>query len=531
MKRSIFVVFGKLGRFLTRRIILVFGLLFCAAVVGALWNMASLSNNLIQAQALENAHLYADSIAKSRNLYSSDVVNRLTEIDGVTITHDYQNRKGAVPLPATYLIQLSHILSSETSGLTVKLYSDYPFPWRRETGGAKDDFERAALSQLRQHPDQPFFRVEPVQGRPSLRFAQADIMKPSCVGCHDTHPDSPKRDWKVGDVRGVLEVIQPLDSFEAQTRHGLKGTFITMSGLSVVGLAGLAIAINQLQQYSKNLERRVKERTTELAEANEEILELNQRLNHENTRMSAELSVARQLQRIILPEEHELLAIDGLDIAGFMQPAEEVGGDYYDVLRSDNGAVKIGIGDVSGHGLESGILMLMVQTAVRTLFESKQTDWRQLFSVLNRTIYKNVRRMNSNKSLTLTLLDYQDGQLRLSGQHEDPILIHPDGSREHLNTLDLGFPLGMEPDIEAYVDETIVQLQPGDVVILYTDGITEACDPYRHQYGVDRLSEVASQNRHRSSQEICQAVIDDVWQHVGNCQVYDDMTLLILKQK
>ncbi len=139
--------------------------------------------------------------------------------------------------------------------------------------------------------------------------------------------------------------------------------------------------------------------------------------------------------------------------------------------------------------------------------------------------------MDSDKNLTLALLDYQAGQLRLSGQHEDLIVIHQDGSCEHLSTIDLGFPLGIEPNIDSYVDETIVQLQPGDVVILYTDGITEAPNGQRQQYGIDRLSEVVCQNRHRSALEICQTVIDDVWQHVGNYPTYDDMTLLVLKQK
>ncbi|HBB31884.1 MAG TPA: serine/threonine protein phosphatase, partial [Cyanobacteria bacterium UBA9273] len=74
------------------------------------------------------------------------------------------------------------------------------------------------------------------------------------------------------------------------------------------------------------------------------------------------------------------------EIAGFMEPASEVGGDYYDVLYH-NGTVKIGIGDVTGHGLESGVLMLMVQTAVRTLLEVNETDSKKFLDVLNRTIY------------------------------------------------------------------------------------------------------------------------------------------------
>ena len=127
-----------------------------------------------------------------------------------------------------------------------------------------------------------------------------------------------------------------------------------------------------LSRYSLNLEQIVKQRTAELGDANREIMALNKQLKAENLRMETELDVARQLQQMLLPREEELQKIEGLDIAGFMKPADEIGGDYYDVLQH-NGHVKIGIGDVTGHGLESGIVMLMTQMGVRTLLTSNET--------------------------------------------------------------------------------------------------------------------------------------------------------------
>ncbi|NES25277.1 MAG: SpoIIE family protein phosphatase, partial [Symploca sp. SIO3E6] len=102
-------------------------------------------------------------------------------------------------------------------------------------------------------------------------------------------------------------------------------------------------------------------------------------------RMGAELDVAKQIQSMVLPKEEELAEIANIDIVGYMEPADEVGGDYYDVLHSD-GVVTIGIGDVTGHGLESGILMLMTQTAVRTLQEMKESNPVRFLDTLNRTI-------------------------------------------------------------------------------------------------------------------------------------------------
>ncbi|MCA1992220.1 MAG: SpoIIE family protein phosphatase [Coleofasciculus sp. S288] len=294
--------------------------------------------------------------------------------------------------------------------------------------------------------------------------------------------------------------------------------------------AQLRESFTALEQANEELEQRVEQRTLELRAANEEITSLNERLKAENLRMSAELEVTRRLQQMLLPKQQELESITGLDIAGFMKPADEVGGDYYDVLKH-NGHVKISIGDVTGHGLESGVLTIMVQTAVRTLLASEQTDSKKFLEVLNRTIYENVKRMNSDKNLTLSLLDYQSGQLRLSGQHEEIVIVRSGGIIERIDTIDLGFPLGLEEDIADFVAETRVQLNPGDIVVLYTDGITEAENMNGVQYSVERLCEVVRQHWQHPASEIKQAVIDDLQQHIGEQTVYDDITLVVIKQK
>jgi sigma-B regulation protein RsbU (phosphoserine phosphatase) len=286
----------------------------------------------------------------------------------------------------------------------------------------------------------------------------------------------------------------------------------------------------EIKKYTQNLEGLVRQRTAQLEAANQEITTLNERLKTENVRMKAELEITKQLQQMILPREQELSQIKGLDVAGFMEPADEVGGDYYDVLQQ-NGHVKIGIGDVVGHGLESGVLMIMVQTAVRTMLASNETDPTRFLSVVNRTIYDNVQRMHSDKNLTLSLLDYTGGSLRVTGQHENAVVVRQNGEIEVIDTMDLGFPIGLEEDIEAFVSQMEIQLQPEDVVVLYTDGVTEAEDLDRQQYGLERLCEVAKANRAKPAGEIKQAIIDDLRSHIGQQHVFDDITLLVLKQR
>ncbi|MEG5052209.1 MULTISPECIES: SpoIIE family protein phosphatase [unclassified Microcoleus] len=267
-----------------------------------------------------------------------------------------------------------------------------------------------------------------------------------------------------------------------------------------------------------------------LVGANQKITVLNDRLKAENMRMSAELDVTRKIQQMLLPKDRELNEVIGLDIAGFMEAAEEVGGDYYDVLQH-KGRVKIGIGDVTGHGLESGVLMIMVQTAVRTLLAYNEPDPVRFLSAINSVIYDNVQRMKSDKNASLALLDYEEGMLKLSGQHEEMIVVRCNGSVERFDTIDLGFPIGLDVDIAEFVAEKIVHLRSGDVVVLYTDGITEAKNMDKVLYGLDRLIEVIEINWQRSAAEIRHAVIKDVRSHIGEQKVFDDITLLVLKQK
>jgi sigma-B regulation protein RsbU (phosphoserine phosphatase) len=252
-------------------------------------------------------------------------------------------------------------------------------------------------------------------------------------------------------------------------------------------------------------------------------------LRMENLRMNAELDIAKQLQQMVLPKAEELQAIAGLEIAGFMAPADEVGGDYYDILYSDD-IVTIGIGDVTGHGLESGILMVMAQTAVRTLKEIKEIDPVRFLDTLNRTIYKNLQRMNCDKNLTLAILNYAEGRISISGQHEEIIVVRKGGKIERIDTINLGFPIGLDDEIAHLISEELVELELGDGVVLYTDGIPEARDIDSQFYGLERLCEVVAINWHLSAEQIKQAAIDDLRGFIGEQQVFDDITLVVLKR-
>lgn len=306
----------------------------------------------------------------------------------------------------------------------------------------------------------------------------------------------------------------------------------------------LAQALHELRGYNATLEQRVELGAQELMEARED-----------NIRMSAELDINRQLQRIILPTENELSDIEPLDIATYMEPAEEIGGDYLDVLRHKDGFL-IGIGDVTGHGLESGIIMLMTQSVVRSQTLHNLEDLNLPLKHVNETLFQNITRMSSNKHLTLLLLNYQyfsedselppeaspqqhsqqnnkpyQGSFQLTGQHESVILVRADGQLEVIDTDALGFPIGMIDDINEFVDTSQVKLYSGDLVVLYTDGITEAANMQEELYGFERLCDICRQNHHKSAGEIVENLIQDVKQFIGEKAIYDDLSLVVFKQR
>ncbi len=259
-----------LTRLLYRRTILLLTLLLLAGSIAALWNMARLSTTLMESQATQSSRLYVQALQEARTFYSDRIIAPLRDVDGVEIHHDLTKKPHSIPVPATFLIDLSHQLTTQTEMTTVRLYSDLPFPWR-EDGGAHDDFERIALQTLQQSPDEPFIRFETFQGERSIRYAVADVLQPSCVECHNTHPDSPQKGWTVGDVRGVLEIITPVADFTQQARRRIKSTSITLVILFGLAVLGLTLVIGRLKHISRELEQRVQDRTAALRKTNQQL--------------------------------------------------------------------------------------------------------------------------------------------------------------------------------------------------------------------------------------------------------------------
>jgi hypothetical protein len=218
-----------------------------------LWHLSALSRELVESAALESAAQQSLTFDEL-NRYYSEVIANLKSIDDVQVSHHWKKTAGHVPIPATVTIELGQRLREiNPVGVVVRLYSDHPFRSRKD-GGPHDDFERQALVELRQDRSKPFYRFEEYEGRPVLRYATARVLAKSCVHCHNTHEESTKRDWKEGDVRGVLEIIRPLDRDAERIEHGLRGTVLLVLGVScgLLLVCGLILVISRRRRARAN---------------------------------------------------------------------------------------------------------------------------------------------------------------------------------------------------------------------------------------------------------------------------------------
>ena len=248
-----------------------FLLVLIAGITLSIVKLHEFTNEAYEALPLQGTALQAEMVSNFRQLYSSEVVERVKAF-GIRANHQYKDKDRTVPLPATLTMELGERFAASSPGAKIRLYSEYPFPWRKDDHQL-DDFEQEALRTLRQQPDQPFYRFEEFEGRASLRYAIADKMQQaSCVRCHNSYPDSPKTDWKLGDVRGVLEIIRPLDGNVAASRASQKWVLNTTSILSGLALFGLVVIHSRLWKAKRRLKLAM-EATQQISEIKTTLLE------------------------------------------------------------------------------------------------------------------------------------------------------------------------------------------------------------------------------------------------------------------
>src|SRR4051794_913002 len=246
-----------------------------------------------------------------------------------------------------------------------------------------------------------------------------------------------------------------------------------------------------------------------------------------------EMALARSIQTSVLPRSFEM---PGYDISAIMLPAEEVGGDFYEFRRSDGngkGGAWLGIGDVTGHGVTSGLIMMMAQSMFTMLCEENSQNGyshspAKFISLMNRAMFYNLKRLGQERFMTMVVARLEnDGRLVYAGAHTDLLIYRAaNGTVDRLPTD--GLWLGIADDVEHLTTDRTITLKPGDVALLHTDGVTESRNSSGECYDIDRLTGELQKLHEKSAAVIVTTIAAAAWQWAETPR--DDVSLMAVKR-
>jgi sigma-B regulation protein RsbU (phosphoserine phosphatase) len=242
-------------------------------------------------------------------------------------------------------------------------------------------------------------------------------------------------------------------------------------------------------------------------------------------RLNREIEIAREVQERLFPQQ--IPAVPGLDCAGTCRPASRVGGDYYDFLALERGGLGIAIGDISGKGIPAALLMASLQASLRGQAMDGGHDLARLMTRVNRLVHD---ASPDNRYATFFYGQYDPATRRLdyvNAGHNPPILLRCDGSKV-IRLEEGGMVVGLMPDA-AYSQASVV-LRTGDVVVGFTDGISEAMNALDEEWGEERLLEaLRSQGGDVVASRIVERIFERADAFVAGAPQHDDMTLVVVR--
>jgi sigma-B regulation protein RsbU (phosphoserine phosphatase) len=232
-----------------------------------------------------------------------------------------------------------------------------------------------------------------------------------------------------------------------------------------------------------------------------------------------ELEVARELQAELLP--HGAIDLPGYSVAHSYRTANEVGGDYYEVVRLPDGRVAMMVGDATGHGMAAGLVMAIANATLKTALDI-DPEPRRVLALLNRTLCRTGTK-RTFMTVFYALLDPVSGELEsISAGHPYPLLVRAGGGIEEVGTGSL--PLGVRENLAPEPQRSV--LAPGDLLLLYTDGLAEAVDARPEAFGYDRIATLSRGGG--TPQQVHDRVLAAFDAHVGGEALHDDLTLLVV---
>ena len=251
----------------------------------------------------------------------------------------------------------------------------------------------------------------------------------------------------------------------------------------------------------------------------------NQQQIIEKQRMEKELSIAREIQQNLLP--HTIPQVPGYEITTAFEPAYQVGGDYFDVISVSGHELSIAIGDVSGKGTPAAMIMASVQASLRALASMEVSDPGITIHRLNQLLCRNQSGSNKYVTFFYGVLNFQTHRLSyVNAGHCYPLILKPDGRVDRLEVG--GMVMGFFPDV-VYRSGAYV-LESDDLMVMYTDGVSELIDANEEEFGVERLVAVLREHHALPVKEIREKLMATLEGYRGDQKQWDDLTLILLKR-
>ena len=280
-------------------------------------------------------------------------------------------------------------------------------------------------------------------------------------------------------------------------------------------LANYTAAAIQNAQYSEHLEEMVEERTSELRSAQEKILAQQQ--------VEREIRLAIDIQESLMP--HHMPDLPGYSIAAIAIPAHSVSGDFYDFVNNDHG-ISLVLADIAGKGIPAAMLTSTARSLFRISSEHGQSPAMALDEV-NSRLYDDLTRAGMFITMLVAQLNLSDGKIKYANAGHTEVVCYRHHDRCCQTIPVTGIPLGILKEFE--ISEIEIVTRPGDILLLYSDGITEATDLHDHLFGVERLQSILQQNLEQEPDFIMQKIVDAVDMFCQHMPHSDDITLIILK--
>ena len=250
---------------------------------------------------------------------------------------------------------------------------------------------------------------------------------------------------------------------------------------------------------------------------------------HEKRAMENELQNAREVQRVLLPQENPVLA--GFRISGTNLPARIISGDYYDYLELDENRFGVAIADVSGKGVPAGLLMAMCRSALRSVAREKSSPAEAL-AVVNRQLFPDIRE-DMFISMAYCILNQDNGKAVIARAGHDPALLY----RQETGKVELlrspGLALGVDDGdvFERVTKDQEIELHQGDCLLFYTDGVREAVNADDEEFGMDRMSECFRSTAPLGAEAVLSRMQEELRQFTGEGPQMDDITLVAIEKR